>query len=58
MAKKRYAKLQTKSAEENERKVQELCHQLALQHDKVTSWIQFQRGHDEGRVQNTKKAEK
>ncbi|XP_062617041.1 uncharacterized protein LOC134278767 [Saccostrea cucullata] len=50
LAKKRFAELQKISMVKNETKVQELCHQMALQHDKVTSWIWFQREHDEVKV--------
>ncbi|XP_062569272.1 serine/arginine repetitive matrix protein 1-like [Saccostrea cucullata] len=50
LAKKKFAELQRISMVKNETKVQEMCHQMALQHDKVTSWIQFQQEHDEVKV--------
>ncbi|XP_056005733.1 unconventional myosin-XVI-like isoform X5 [Ostrea edulis] len=56
LAKRRYAELHKISMEQNERKVQELCHQMSLQHDKVTSWIQYSRDHDEGRVHQAQKS--
>nr|XP_022343403.1 unconventional myosin-XVI-like isoform X8 [Crassostrea virginica] len=57
LAKKKYVKLQKISSEKNGGKVRELCQQVALEHDKVTSWIQFQREQDKRRHHDQKATE-
>lgn len=57
LAKKKYVKLQKISSEKNGGKVWELCQQVGLEHDKVTSWIQFQREQDKRRHHDQKATE-